>query len=522
MIRDRSLAGSSLVLAAVLLAGVSASGLVQTVAAQPGGKLAVDLDALLRDPGLKGAGVGLVVRHAETGELLYGSQGDLRRQPASNMKLVTSAAATDVLGLDYRFTTSVLAKAKPRGPVLTGDIYLRGTGDPTILATDYDALAAKVAASGIKLVRGRLVADDTWFDANRLGLGWAWDDEPYYYNAQISALTVSPNTDYDSGTVIVSVAPATAGKPAVVTTDPPTSYITIENTTTTGNPGSASTVAVERQHESNVVKVSGSIPAGAPASLKWTTVSEPTGLAAALFRDALARHGVRVLGLTQAGVATPPDAVPMAEHKSMPLSQLLVPFMKLSNNMHAETLVKAAGRAVSGTGSWQAGLAALAQRLSGMGIDRSALYYADGSGLSRMNQISADQLIALLRAVRAKPWFQAWYASLPVAGVADRMAGGTLRNRMQGTAAAGNVHAKTGSLTGVSALSGYVTTADGQPLVFAMVTNDYLGSVKRIEDAVAVRLAQYRADETTRIATLAPASPVELPDEVECSWVKAC
>ena len=115
MIRNRSLAGSSLVLAAVLLAGVSASGLVHPVAAQPGGKLAVDLDTLLRDPVLKGAGVGLVVRHADTGELLYGSQGDLRRQPASNMKLVTSAAATDVLGVDYRFTTSVLAQAKPRG-----------------------------------------------------------------------------------------------------------------------------------------------------------------------------------------------------------------------------------------------------------------------------------------------------------------------------------------------------------------------------------------------------------------------
>jgi D-alanyl-D-alanine carboxypeptidase/D-alanyl-D-alanine-endopeptidase (penicillin-binding protein 4) len=212
----------------------------------------------------------------------------------------------------------------------------------------------------------------------------------------------------------------------------------------------------------------------------------------------------------------------MAEHKSMPLSQLLVPFMKLSNNMHAEILVKAAGRAVSGAGSWQAGLAALGQRLSGMGIDRSALYYADGSGLSRMNQVSSDQLIALLRAVRAKPWFQAWYDSLPVAGVSDRLVGGTLRSRMLGTAAAGNVRAKTGSLTGVSALSGYVTTADGQPLVFAMVSNNYLGSVKRIEDAVAIRLAQYRADETARIATLAPASPVDIPDEVECSWVKAC
>ncbi|MET0233558.1 MAG: D-alanyl-D-alanine carboxypeptidase/D-alanyl-D-alanine-endopeptidase [Kibdelosporangium sp.] len=494
----------------------------QTVSAQARDELVVDLDALVRDPSLRGASVGLVVRHADTGELLYNTQSDLRRQPASNMKLISSATAMEVLGPDYRFTTSVLAHAKPRGPVLTGDLYLRGTGDPTMLAADYDDLAAKVAASGIKLVRGRLVADDTWFDATRLGLSWAWDDEPFYYNAQISALTVSPNTDYDAGSVIVSVAPATAGKPAVVTTDPPTSYVTVDSSATTGAPGSASTVSVLRQHETNVVRVSGSIPAGAAPSLKWTTVSEPSGLAASLFRDALARHGVRVLGPTQTGVATPADAVSMVEHQSMPLSELLVPFMKLSNNMHAEILVKAVGRSVSGTGSWTAGLAAVGQRLSAMGIDPAAMYLADGSGLSRMDQVSPDQLITLLRAVRGKPWFRTWYTSLPIAGMTDRMVGGTLRSRMQGTPAAGNVHAKTGTLTGVSALSGYVTTADGQPLVFSMVSNNYIGSAKRIEDAVAVRLAQHRAGETARIATLAPLTASSPPLDVECSWVKAC
>jgi D-alanyl-D-alanine carboxypeptidase/D-alanyl-D-alanine-endopeptidase (penicillin-binding protein 4) len=525
MTRKRSLVGTSLALAAVLLAGLPASGLVPTVSAQAGGQLGTDLDALLHDPSLRGGNVGLVVREADSGNLLYNSQSDRRGQPASNMKLVTSATAMDVLGPDHRFTTSVLTTGRTRGPILAGDLYLRGTGDPTMLATDYDALAAKVAAGGIRIVQGKLIADDTWFDANRLGLGWAWDDEPYYYNAQISALTASPNTDYDAGTVIVSVAPGAAGKPAVVTTDPPTSYVKIENTAVTGQPGSASTVSVERQHGTNVVKVSGSLPAGAAADREWTTVWEPTGLAASLFRDALGRHGVRVLGQTQAGVATPAGARSLAEHQSMPLSQLLVPFLKLSNNMHAEILVKTVGRTVSGTGSWDAGLAAVGQRLKALGIDPATLYLADGSGLSRMDQISPDQLIALLRAVRAKPWFRTWFDALPIAGVSDRMVGGTLRSRMAGTAAAGNVHAKTGTLTGVSALSGYVTSADGRQLVFSMMTNDVLGSAKRIEDGVAVRLAQYRADETARQATLAPA-PAVAPQpgarDLECSWVKAC
>lgn len=518
MIRNRSLVGS-LALAAVLLAGLPGSSLVTTVSAQAGSELATDLDALVRDPSLRGGDIGLVVRDAETGELLYGTQGERRGQPASNMKLITSSTAIDLLGPGYRFTTSVLANGKTRGRVLFGDLYLRGTGDPTMLAADYDGLAAEVAASGIKVVQGKLLADDTWFDANRLGLSWAWDDEPYYYNAQISALNVSPNTDYDAGSVIVSVAPGAAGKPAVVTTDPPTGYVTIDNTAVTG--GSTSSISVARQHGSNVIKVSGAIPAGATAERKWSTVWEPTGLAASLFRDAMARHGVRVLGQTQSGVATPAGARVVAEHQSMPLSQLLVPFMKLSNNMHAEILVKTAGRVTSGVGSWNAGLAALGQRLAGMGVDPAGMYLADGSGLSRMDQLAPDQLITLLRSARSKPWFQVWYDSLPVAGVSERMVGGTLRSRMQGTAAAGNVRAKTGTLTGVSGLSGYVTSADGRPLVFSMISNNTLVSAKRIEDAVAVRLALYRADETARHATLAPAVQTAAED-VECSWVKAC
>lgn len=528
MTRTRSLVGSSLALAAVLFAGLPASGLVHTVSAQGGGELGTDLDVLVHDPSLRGGTIGLVVRKADTGELLYSSQSDRRGQPASNVKLITSAAAMEVLGPDHRFATSVLATGNAHGPRLTGDLYLRGTGDPTMLASDYDNLAATVAASGISEVQGNLVADDTWFDATRLGMGWAWDDEPYYYNAQISALTVSPDTDYDAGTVIVSVAAGAAGTPAIVTTDPPTDYLKLENTAVTGPAGSPLSVSVERQHGSNVVRVDGSIPAGAAAHQEWTTVWEPTGLVASLFRDALARHGVRVLGQTQVGVATPVGARSVAEHQSMPLSRLLVPFMKLSNNMHAEILVKTAGRVVSGTGSWDAGLAALAQRLGGLGIDPATTYLADGSGLSRMDQISPDQLIALLRAVRAKPWFQTWYDALPIAGVPDRMVGGTLRNRMRGTAAAGNVHAKTGSLTGVSALSGYVTAADGQPLVFAMMSNNVLGSARRIEDGVAVRLAQYRADETGQHPTLASAVPEpgrqggNLRQDLECSWVKSC
>ncbi|KOX25931.1 D-alanyl-D-alanine carboxypeptidase [Saccharothrix sp. NRRL B-16348] len=516
MPRSRSFA---LVLAAVALAAIPAADLATPASAQADDALSRDLDAIITATALDGADVGLVVRHAGTGALVYSRESDQRGQPASNGKLISSAAALEILGPDHRFRTTVAATGRERAGVLAGDLHLRGTGDPTMLAADYDALAAQVARSGVKVVRGKLVADDTWFDAVRLGTGWAWDDEPYYYNAQISALTVSPDTDYDAGTVIVRVAPGAAGHPAAVTTDPPTDYVTIANTAVTGAPGSASSVSVERQHGTNVITVRGSIPAGGPVENEWSTVWEPTGLVTSLFRDALTRHGVHVLGGTGAG-ATPADARVLGEHQSMPLSQLMVPFMKLSNNMHAEILVKTAGRAVFGEGSWTAGLRAMTATLGGLGVDATALSLRDGSGLSRMDQVSPDQVAALLLAAQREPWFRTWYDSLPVAGKSDRMVGGTLRNRMRGTPAEGNVRAKTGTLTGVSALSGYVTTADGTPLVFAMISNNTLTSAKPFEDAVAVRLAAHSRGQTPAAAGVVP-EPVADP-RLECSWTKSC
>ncbi|WP_169515779.1 D-alanyl-D-alanine carboxypeptidase/D-alanyl-D-alanine endopeptidase [Amycolatopsis nigrescens] len=503
----------------LLLAGLLA-GPAGAPTAQGGDSLGRDLDTILADPSLAGADVGVVVRAASTGEVLYTRQSDRRRQPASNTKLLTAATALDVLGPGYRFHTGVAGTGRRLGSVLTGDLHLRGGGDPTMLAADYDKLAATVAATGVRVVRGGLIADDTFFDRTRLGLGWAWDDEPYYYSAQTSALTIAPDTDYDAGSVIVRVRPGTPGGPARVEFDPPSGYLRAVNTATTGPAGGAASVTVDREHGDNTFTVSGSIPAGADPAEEYMAVWEPSLLAAAVFRDALAKYGVRVLGGTTAG-GTPQQAEVLAGRDSMPLGELLTPFMKLSNNMHGEALVKAAGRAAGADGTWPDGLSALDKALPGLGIDPAAMSTVDGSGLSRMDQVAPDQLSALLLAARGKPWFDRFYASLPVAGVADPMIGGTLRNRMRGTAAEGKVHAKTGSLTGVSALSGYVTAADGTELVFAMVANQTLRSSRPLEDAVAVRLAQYggAVDPPRRPAVMVADAP---GDELECSWTKSC
>jgi D-alanyl-D-alanine carboxypeptidase/D-alanyl-D-alanine-endopeptidase (penicillin-binding protein 4) len=507
---------SVLIALVVLVLGLPGGG----ATAQNADPLGADLDRILADPRLVGTSVGLVVRDADSGDLVYTRTSANRLVPASNAKLVTTATALEVLGADHRFRTDVLAAGGRHGHFLNGDLLLRGTGDPTLLAADYQDLAARVRASGVRVIAGDLVADDTWFDAVRLGSGWAWDDEPYYYNAEISALTVSPDTDYDAGTVIVRVLPGAApGAPARVEVVPPNDHVRIVTTATTAASGDS--ISIDRDRASTTIRVSGSLAVGSEPVTQYTAVADPTGLATSVFARALADNGVRLLGKVRRGT-TPRDATTLASRESMPLGELLVPLLKFSNNGHSEILVKTAGRVVSGEGTWDAGLTALQARLPDLGVDPAALRLVDGSGLSRMDVISPDQIAALLIGVRDEPWFGTWYEALPVAGDPDRTRGGTLRNRMRGTPAEGNVHAKTGSLTGVTTLAGYVTTADGRHLVFSLFLNNFVSAAPRdLEDAVAVRLASDRAGLGGTV--LAPRPRAEAGrDDLECSWVKSC
>lgn len=516
----RTLALVALVAAAATAGAPTATAESPTPAAT---RLNATIDAILADSRLAGAQASVVVVDAASGETVYNRNGDRRLIPASNTKLLTSAAALELLGAGHRFRTDVLTSGTRRAGVVSGNLHLRGGGDPTMLAADYDALAAQVAAAGVRLVTGNLVADDTRYDRTRLGPDWTWDDEPYYYAAQVSALTVAPDTDYDAGTVIVHAAPgAAAGHRPVLTTTPATGYLRFDNRAETVASGETS-ISFEREHGSNTVVVTGQIVVGDEPESDWVTVWEPTGYAADVFRAALRKHGVRVLGRTVLGQPTPEAAATVARHDSMTLAELMVPFLKLSNNGHAEVLTKEIGRMRSGSGTWSAGLSAIAGYVADAGLDTGTLRQRDGSGLSRRNLVPADEFVRLLAAVRAEPWFDAWYAALPIAGEPERFVGGTLRSRMRGTAAAGNVHAKTGSLTGVSSLSGYVTDADGRVLAFSVLLNNYLASsVKGLEDQIAIALATYREEGVGAARVAPPAAPdaPRVPDGRECSWVK--
>ena len=449
------------------------------------------LDRLLADPALGGATVSLMVRDARSGNTLYQHNPRTRLVPASNLKLLTTAAAMDVLGPQYRFSTQLLSDGTQQGERLTGNLYLRGLGDPTTQFADYQALAAQLANQGVRQVQGDLVFDDTWFDAERLGVDWAQDDESTYYGAQISALTVSPNTDFDAGTLLVTAkAPIVVGQPVSVVVSPATDYVQLSNRAVSG---AGDSYGITRQHGTNLLQLTGVMAPGKQSS-QLVSVWEPTQLVANLFEQALAQQGIKVLGRRVMGGTSPAMATVLAEHQSAPLQALITPLLKLSNNNMSEVLLKAMGRKTANAGTAQAGAAAVADFMKRQGLDPTSLSQVDGSGLSRRNLVSSQNLTDLLLVSAKQPWFESWYSALPVAGNPDRMIGGGLRYRLHGTTAENNLHAKTGSMAGVSSLSGYITDADGRRLVFSMISNNYLSNaapIRALENRVALALSQW-------------------------------
>lgn len=456
--------------------------------------LAKKLTTLMKDSRVTKGKTAVAVLDAATGSELYQRKGSQATIPASNTKIVTAAAAMHTLGPDYRFQTQVIKRAKVTGSTLNGRLYLKGYGDPTARQSDYASLAKQVRAAGIKTVTGKLVVDATYFDSVRYNPAWRTSYADAYYAAPISALTLAPNADYDSGTVIITYRAGAVGKKAKITTTPAAakSYLSIKNLTKTGAKGSSWTVGVGRSYGSGTITVRGRVPSGGSGSA-LISVNRPDLYAAAIFRAELKKAGVSVKGGTTV-LATPAGKrTVLATDHSMRLKDLLVPFMKLSNNMHAEALTKAMGAKRSGAvGTWTNGLAATRAYLTLRKVPMTGVSLSDGSGLTRANTLTPRALGTLLVAVQSEPWFPAFKASLPVAGNTNRMVGGTLRYRMNGTRAENNAWAKTGSLTGVTALSGYVKGRDGHLYVFSMLSNYTESSPRPVEDKLVVTLAGWR------------------------------
>jgi serine-type D-Ala-D-Ala carboxypeptidase/endopeptidase (penicillin-binding protein 4) len=446
---------------------------------------------IMKEPALQGAIAGISIRSAANGAILYDYQGDVRLRPASNMKLLTAASALNVLGENYTFATEVLTDAKEIKKTIQGNLYIQGNGDPTLLKDDFENMARVIKRLGVKKIKGNLVADDSRYDHVRYPLDMPWSDETAYYGAQISALTVSPTKDYDAGSIKVKVKPGTRiGEKVKVTVTPKSNYVKMINRAVTVAEDGKKKIKIEREHSKNTITVEGTLPFNAKETKEWVGIWDTTRFAATLFRQALAEYGITVTGKIKTGTV-PKRTKLLTKHQSMPLSELLLPFMKLSNNVHAEMLIKEMGKVKKGEGSWEKGLSVMKSEVEKLGINPNSMVIRDGSGISHVDCIPANQLSLALFSVQKEKWFPAYLHALPVAGIPEKMVGGSLRNRLKGPITAGKVKAKTGTISTVSSLSGYVRTKSGQTLIFSILLNNLLDETKgkKIEDNLVTVLA---------------------------------
>ncbi len=412
-----------------------------------------------------------------TGERLYTLNAGKLMMPASNMKILTLAAAAETLGWDYRFETVLEARGSVSSGVLHGDLIVRGNGDPTINSRNDRANAvfgewiSALTAAGISAVDGRIIGDDQAFDDEGIGAGWAWDYLQYSYAAPVGALELNENT------ATLQVSPGIAAGAVPIMNLEAGSGLSLVNLAITGAPGSEDTIEYRRLIDRPVLEVRGSVPEGAGLSQHFVAVVNPTIYFVRSLKSALVAGGIAVTGeavdlddISAELLAAPPrETRLLASTPSPPLREIATVLMKVSQNLYADTLLKALGAARGGLGTAEGGRVAVRAVFDAWDVPRDAYTMYDGSGLSRYNYVTARALTTILEHMYRDPRHRdAFLATLPIAG-----RDGTLASRLGRTRAAGNVLAKTGSISNVRSLSGFVRSRDDETFVFSILANDF-------------------------------------------------
>jgi len=453
---------------------------VRTAAAEPSRavrELRADLARVFGAP-IMDRGVWAVdVKSLDTGERLYELNAGKLMMPASNMKILTLAAAAETLGWDYRFTTTLETRGTVANGVLHGDLIVRSNGDPSINAREgradavIDEWARTLQAAGMSSIDGRVIGDDQAFDDEGIGAGWAWDYLQYGYAAPVGAL------EFNENIATLTIAPgATAGASAIIGISPGSGF-TLLNRTTSGAEGSEETVDYGRHIDRAVLEVTGSIRLGSPTRTRGVAVVNPTIFFAQGLKDGLAARGITVSGeavdlddVAAAEMQNPAERRVLVLTESPPLRDIATVLMKVSQNLYAETLLKTLGAAGGGLGTAEGGRLAVRKTLDAWGVPGDGYVMFDGSGLSRYSYVTAATLTTILeRMYKDSRHHDAFIATLPIAG-----RDGTIGTRMRRTRAEGNAVAKTGSIANVRALSGFVRSRDGEMLVFSILTNDFV------------------------------------------------
>ena len=479
------------------------------------------IDEIVRQPALEPGFFAVKIVSLDSRQTIFEQNANKFVRPASNMKLYTVATAFDRLTPDFHFITSVYAKEKPEDGKVKGDLIIYGRGDPSIAARfnngDYfkgiNDLADRIVAAGVKRIKGDLVGDESFFNGSPVGSGWEWEDLTWSYGAQISALSINDNA------IDLNIKPGTTvGAPVTIVTGPPNaSFISVVNRAITSPKGLKSGLQIYRGLGANALEISGTLPLGDAGFVGGVAIPDPALAFVSMLRDALIKRGVKIDGRVRTVdarsgdsivpralsgfpiVRLPPQPPPVeiASLQSPPFAVIAAQTLKPSQNQYTELILRTLGTMQPGptedsartTDDETAGLEGVKNFLRRAGIGENDVALNDGSGLSRNDLISANTTVQLLTFMSKHKYFTQFRDALPIAGV-----DGTLRTRMRGTPAEGNVRAKTGSLSSVASLSGYVTSAAGEHLVFSMMLNNYpdAAAVRRDSmDAIAILLASF-------------------------------
>jgi D-alanyl-D-alanine carboxypeptidase/D-alanyl-D-alanine-endopeptidase (penicillin-binding protein 4) len=458
------------------------------------------IDTIMTSNDLQYVHWGVLIRSLKTGETWYEQNPNKLFVPASNQKIPTTAAALLKLGPDYRFTTTVSHTGAVEGNTLRGDLVVRGDGDPTLYTrflSDprevFQGWAKQLQEKGITRIDGNIVGDDNAWEDNHVGSGWTRGDEiSAYYYAEFGPLTLNENY------VDITIRPpATVDGTATLEPNLPSEYFTLVNDVKVVESG-GSWVSATRPENSNVLTISGQVVAGSDTREVSPTITNPTLWYTTVLRETLEAAGIEVTGeakdidhLADWTNEVPPRTV-IITHQSPPLKDIATGLMKRSQNMYAETMVFALGMTTGEVATFSRGREVLQEQIKTLGVEPGTYAYFDGSGLSRFNAVTPEQLVTMLTAMRGHELWEAWYEMLPIMGV-----DGTLRSRSRGTPIEGKVRAKTGTLRAVRGLSGYTETADGEPLVFSFLINGHLtgtGPVDEVVDKVLTELVTFSRD----------------------------
>src|SRR2546425_11759266 len=471
---------------------------------------------ILSQPDLTRGFWGIEVVSLSNGKTLYAQNADMLFTPASNTKLFTTAAALALIGPDYNFRTTVETNGTlDKHGRLIGDLVLVGRGDPNLSGRELpyllrternehpihvlEQLADELVQKGVKYVDGDLIADDSYFAFERYGEGWSQDDLVWADGAPVSALTINDNV------IFVNILPADrVGERAFVHITPFADYYRIDNRIITTPVGTVRKIFINREPGSTVLTLWGNTPLDDAGANEALALEDPAEFAAALFRQLLETRGIAVYGrqrtrhtdlaslstftITASAPARGGDApsralqsqpLVLASYQSKPLIEDLRVINKVSQNLHAEILLRLLGREKGTAGTVEGGLEVLRGFLNKAGVPGDQYVFYDGSGLSRQNLATPHSVVQLLRYAASQPWGASFRDTFPVAGV-----DGSLSDRLKNIDAQGRVYAKTGSLGGVKTLSGYATTHRGERGAVSILSNKFNLPTERVNDAI--------------------------------------